>query len=96
MGAGSLQEMDHVPVVQSITKSAGTVFDTAQCAVAVNEALHQARSPHRGPVFLDFPMDVLFHTVEGKFPTARRQVKIEPDGEALTKAIDLLEAHGVP
>ena len=89
-GAGSLQEMDHVPVVESITKSAGTVFDTAQCAVAVNEALHQARSPHRGPVFLDFPMDVLFHTVDGEVPDRAAPVSIEPDADALAKAIDLV------
>lgn len=47
-GSGSLQEMDHVPVVESITKSAGTVFEASQCAVAVNEALRTARSAHRG------------------------------------------------
>ena len=57
-GAGSLQEFDHVPVVQSITKSAATVKDPTQAAAAVQAAASLAMSPHRGPTFLDFPLDV--------------------------------------
>jgi acetolactate synthase I/II/III large subunit len=57
-GAGSLQEMDHVPVVASITKSAGTVTDPAKAGAAVFDATRIAMSPHRGPTFLDFPLDV--------------------------------------
>ncbi len=56
--SGSLQEMDHVPVVSSITKSAATVKDAAQAARMVHEAAALAMSPHRGPTFLDFPLDV--------------------------------------
>jgi len=57
-GSGSLQEMDHVPVVASITKSARTVTDPASAARMVHEAAALALSPHRGPTFLDFPLDV--------------------------------------
>ena len=57
-GAGSLQELDHVPIVASITKSAGTVSDPATAGLAVHEAARLAMEPHRGPVFLDFPLDV--------------------------------------
>ncbi len=95
-GSGSLQEMDHVPVVESVTKSAGTVFDAAGCAAAVDEALRTARSPHRGPVFLDFPMDALFVTREAELPEPSEPVKVEPDGDALTKAVDLLSSAERP
>jgi acetolactate synthase-1/2/3 large subunit len=66
-GAGSLQEMDHVPVVQSITKSAVTVKDSSQAAAAVHAAASLAMTPHRGPTFLDFPLDV-FGAASGELP----------------------------
>src|SRR5215203_6266407 len=57
-GAGSLQELDHVPIVASVTKSAGTVVDGAAAGRQVHDAARLALEPHRGPVFLDFPLDV--------------------------------------
>ena len=57
-GSGSLQEMDHVPVVASITKSAVTVKDSSQAGAMVHAAASLAMTPHRGPTFLDFPLDV--------------------------------------
>jgi acetolactate synthase-1/2/3 large subunit len=89
-GSGSLQEMDHVPVVQTITKSARTVFSTADCATAVNDALAVARSPHRGPVFLDFPMDALFVTADGEVHGPAAPARTPPNDEDLNKAIDVL------
>ncbi len=89
-GSGSLQEMDHVPVVESITKSASTVFDAAQCGAAVSEALRIARSPHRGPVFLDFPMDALFVTTQADAPDVSAPVVVQPDSGDVTEAIQLL------
>ncbi len=66
-GSGSLQEMDHVPVVQSITKSAVTVKDANQAAAAVHAAASLSMTPHRGPTFLDFPLDV-FGAASGELP----------------------------
>ncbi len=66
-GSGSLQEMDHVPVVQSITKSALTVKDATQAARLVHEAARLSMTPHRGPTFLDFPLDV-FGPSTGELP----------------------------
>lgn len=59
-GAGSLQELDHVPIVRSITKHAATSTSTAEIVGDVDAALRAARTPHRGPAFVDFPLDVLF------------------------------------
>lgn len=59
-GSGALQEIDHPPLVQSVTKSATTVHDPTDVRASVDEAFTRAGSAHRGPVFLDVPMDVLF------------------------------------
>src|SRR5947199_10467614 len=55
-GAGSLQELDHVPIVASITKVATTVTSAADIPKVMNETVAAAIRPHRGPVFVDFPM----------------------------------------
>src|SRR5204863_6716927 len=59
-GSGSLQELDHLPLVAPVTKQAVTVFDTDQIARAVTAAATVALTAHRGPVFLDFPLEVIF------------------------------------
>ncbi len=63
-GAGSLQELDHLPIVSSVTKHAETVFKGDDVPRAMANAISAATSRHRGPVFLDFPMDGLFRPVE--------------------------------
>ncbi len=59
-GAGSLQELDHPPLLAPVTKRAWTEHDTAKIGAAVDEAFRIAAAPHRGPVFLDVPLDALF------------------------------------
>ena len=66
-GSGSLQEMDHVPIVASITKSAVTLKDSTQAGAVVHAAAALALTPHRGPTFVDFPLDV-FGPSEGAVP----------------------------
>jgi acetolactate synthase I/II/III large subunit len=56
-GRGSLQELDHIPIVESVTKSAATATPGAGIVSAVHEALLAARTPHRGPTFVDLPLD---------------------------------------
>jgi acetolactate synthase I/II/III large subunit len=59
-GMGSLQEIDHVPFVAPLTKMAATPQTTAEIPGLVDEALRVAMTPHSGPSFLDFPMDLVF------------------------------------
>lgn len=59
-GSGALQEIDHVPLLAPVTKSAVTVHDPAGVGPAVDQAFRTAGSAHRGPTFVDVPMDVLF------------------------------------
>lgn len=81
-GAGSLQEFDHVPLMQPITKLAATVHDAATAGRVVHDAIRVAASPHRGPVFLDFPLD-LFGPSEGDVPDGAVVDRVEPDPDAV-------------
>ncbi len=56
-GAGSLQELDHVPIVASVTKTATTATSAASIVADVDAACRAARTPHRGPTFVDIPLD---------------------------------------
>jgi acetolactate synthase-1/2/3 large subunit len=56
-GSGSLQELDHVPIVASVTKSAATATSAASIVAEVDAACRAARTPHRGPAFIDIPLD---------------------------------------
>ncbi|MCH9720164.1 MAG: acetolactate synthase [Actinomycetia bacterium] len=59
-GSGALQELDHPPILDTVTKRAATIVEPTLIGQAVTEAFQLANSPHRGPVFLDIPMDALF------------------------------------
>src|SRR3954454_7532007 len=63
-GQGSLQEIDHVPFVRPIVKLAATAGATPEIPGLVDEAFAIARRPHTGPVFVDFPLDVVFTEAE--------------------------------
>jgi acetolactate synthase-1/2/3 large subunit len=59
-GQGSLQEIDHVPIVAPVTKSAVTARATAEIPGVLDQAVRTALSPRYGPAFVDFPLDVVF------------------------------------
>lgn len=89
-GTGSLQEFDHPAVLSPVTKSARTLHTVGDVAQGVHEAFELAASPHRGPTFVDIPMDEFFNraAVERPVPAARRRV--EPDSEAISEIGALL------
>jgi acetolactate synthase-1/2/3 large subunit len=95
-GAGSLQEIDHVPLVASVTKKAATVSDPDGLVAALHEAALVALAPHRGPVFLDLPLDVVFGFGSGPLPSDSTVPVIEPDPADVTKAAALLAAAQRP
>jgi acetolactate synthase-1/2/3 large subunit len=96
-GAGSLQELDHVPILASITKSAATVTDGATAGKMVLEAARLAGSAHRGPVFLDFPLDV-FGPSSGEVPVLdpRDDDERVPDPAACGGLAELIAAADRP
>lgn len=59
-GSGALQELDHIPIVESVTKSAQTARTVESVGPLSQAAFAVADTPHRGPTFLDIPMDILF------------------------------------
>src|SRR4051795_13585743 len=89
-GTGSLQELDHVPLVAPVTKSARTVHDPAEVGAEVDRAFTAARSPHRGPAFLDVPMDVFFESREATRPAYTPPERVEPDPDAIAEIGALL------
>ncbi len=89
-GMGSLQELDHVPLLQPVTKLARTVHDKLQVAAAIDVAFTTARSPHRGPTFVDVPMDVFFDRSTVARPGFVPPQPAEPDSDALDEVGRLL------
>ena len=83
-GAGSLQEFDHVPVLAPITKLAATVTDPSTAGAVVHDAVGLAAQRHRGPVFLDFPLD-LFAPAEGDVPDGSGQKDDSIDHDAVER-----------
>jgi acetolactate synthase-1/2/3 large subunit len=69
-GSGSLQELDHVPIVASVTKRATTIKSGADVASVMQELARAAATPHRGPVFVDVPIDVFFGPSQGEVDEA--------------------------
>jgi acetolactate synthase-1/2/3 large subunit len=95
-GAGSLQEIDHLPLVAPVTKHAATVFSAEEIPSAVAGALTTALSPHRGPVFLDLPLEVIFSVAEAAPPVVPVIEPIEPDPEEVARAASLIAAAQRP
>ncbi|HEV8653039.1 MAG TPA: acetolactate synthase [Actinomycetes bacterium] len=89
-GTGSLQELDHPPLLAPVTKHAGTVGEVAGLAAAVDRALALAAAPHRGPVFLDVPMDQLFSFANVPIPLPAERQPLAPDPDALAGVARLL------
>ena len=59
-------------------------------------ALTAALTPHRGPVFLDLPLDVIFSAGDAELPEAPPAAPVEPDPEDVAKAAALLAAAQRP
>jgi acetolactate synthase I/II/III large subunit len=79
-GSGSLQEIDHLPFVKPLVKSAITVKDPAKIARTTAEAIDTAAEPPLGPTFVDYPLDVVFSEAETGIPDPPPVPERIPDG----------------
>lgn len=61
---GSLQEMDHVSLMRSITKWSASVPDSRRIPDYLTTAFRKARTGVPGPVFLEMPLDILMDFVD--------------------------------
>ncbi len=93
-GSGSLQEMDHPPLLAPVTKRAWTEHDTARLAGSVDEAFRLAASPHRGPVFLDISLEAIYGQAEADLP-ASGPAPLAPAGTAVPDAGDVDRIAGL-
>jgi acetolactate synthase I/II/III large subunit len=89
-GAGSLQELDHVPVLASVTKLACTVSSVENIPNVVHDAAVTALTPHRGPVFVDFPLDVVFAQGSAEVPGAVVPAAAEPDPDLVAQVAGMV------
>jgi acetolactate synthase-1/2/3 large subunit len=99
-GQGSLQEIDHLPLVAPLTTLAATPSQTSDIPKHIDAALAAAMSAPGGPAFLDFSLDVVFSEgveVDDYVPLPdARTTGSEADDEALAVAIGLLRGARRP
>ena len=97
-GMGSLQEMDHVEVVRTMTKKAVTLAAAEDAYATTAECVRTALSRRTGPVFMDVPIDVFFSAAD--LPEATEHLTPDPgpppDHEQLHDAARVLRAAESP
>lgn len=97
-GMGSLQEMDHLPVVGTLVKSARTLERPEDAFRATAEGLRLARSHRTGPTYLDVPLDVFFGSAD--LPEGTSPVQPErgpaPDPDEVGRIVGLLREARQP
>jgi acetolactate synthase-1/2/3 large subunit len=91
-----LQELDHPPLLESVTKLSRTVHQVGDIASSVDDAFCAARTSHRGPTFLDVPMDQFFDRAAVARPSAASGAPAEPDPDALAAVGALLAGASRP
>ena len=95
-GTGSLQELDQPPLFRSVTKLSETARTVGEVGPTVDAAFTAAESPHRGPAFVDVPMDELYGRVTAPRPQAHVRSRLEPDSEDLAEIARLLTSAERP
>ena len=94
-GSGSLQEIDHLPFVSPLVKSAETVKDPAHIAAVTAAALDRAAAAPSGPTFVDYPLDVVFTEAEVEIPGLPKKGSAQP-ATGVEEAAALLAAAERP
>ncbi|WP_269437723.1 thiamine pyrophosphate-binding protein, partial [Rhodococcus sp. CX] len=83
-GTGSLQELDQPPLLHTVTKLSETARTVDRIVPTVDAAFTAAGSSHRGPAFVDFPMDELFGRTTTKIASPQH-VRLDPDPDSLAE-----------
>ena len=85
------QAVDIAAIAKPVTKWATTVTDPAQAGSVVHSAARRSMTPHRGPTFVDFPLDV-FGPSAGEVPVPDECVGlgIAPDPDDVQRVVDLV------
>ena len=64
LGNGTFQEIDQVAIMRPLTKWSERVYETRRFPEMINKAFQTATTGKPGPVYLDFPGDVLHDVIE--------------------------------
>jgi acetolactate synthase I/II/III large subunit len=92
-GSGSLQELDPVPILESVVKRAATAATTEAIPEVFDAALLAARTPHRGPTFVDVALDVFVNGTVAAIPDPPDPARLrgaEPDPDAIARVAKLV------
>jgi acetolactate synthase-1/2/3 large subunit len=90
-GSGSLQEVDHVPIVAEVTKRAVTAQKTGDIYTEVAASLAAAAEAPRGPAFVDIPVDQFFdRSAPPPGPYGSAGDGRSPDSDALARVAKLI------
>jgi acetolactate synthase-1/2/3 large subunit len=91
-GSGSLQEVDHVPIVAEVTKRAVTAATTGDIEAEVAASLAAAAAAPRGPCFVDIPVDQFFDKAAPGSSGASGGAAADrsPDPDALARVAKLI------
>jgi acetolactate synthase-1/2/3 large subunit len=81
-GSGSLQEIDHLPFVSPLTKTAHTAKATAEIPELTAAAIDTALEQPSGPTFVDYPLDVVFQEAEAEVPEPEERSAGKPADRA--------------
>jgi acetolactate synthase-1/2/3 large subunit len=95
-GTGSLQEFDHPPVFESITKLSTTSHTLDEIAPTIDQAFTAAGSSHRGAAFVDIPMDEFFNSGPIAHTPAPAPAPLEADADAVREIAALIAAAQRP
>jgi acetolactate synthase-1/2/3 large subunit len=95
-GQGSLQELDHPPLLAPVTKLAATVSGTAGIGPEVADALDLAQRPRRGPVFLDVALDDLYGTASAPDPQPAMAPPNPPDPGDIARVAEVIRSARRP
>ena len=90
-GMGSFQELDAVPIFQSITKWSALVEKPSQISQYLEKAFQIATSGRPGPVYLDLPEDVLTATTQSFHVPSLTPSSMPPrDDQEIARAAEIL------
>ena len=95
-GSGSLQEVDHVPIVAEVTKRAATAAKTDDIYPEIAASLAAAAWAPRGPCFVDIPVDQFFDRAPAHEDGEPWSVTVggappdPPDSDALSRVAKLI------
>jgi acetolactate synthase-1/2/3 large subunit len=97
---GSLQDMDHVTLMRSITKWSVQVPETRRIGEYLDSAFRIAQAGVPGPVFLEMPLDLLMNMHDDAELPATRPLPAPPrptgDPTSIAQAVELLRSAQRP